>query len=530
MELRKPSKTELVERVKAILARKSLTLYQVSQRTRVLYGRSSPYFIPHNLYYDLGLGTYSPSLHQLFALSSISDYRFNDWLRVFGFPPEDIARLRVLLPSSRTMLFDSVLADPESSVPWFRNKPGNHPVPAIAPLGQLLDLAPQRRLHSVSQAMTNNFVYAKIGVEDVLAFPDLLPGSIVRANIRLAKAMLPTANGKAGHCLFLIEHANGICCCRLQAAGKNRVMPLSTQLPYAQVELQLQEEVRILGVLDLEIRSLTKPEPPDVPKELAEYWRPRTLAGEPASLGRLLRSTRLKLGLSFRAVSALSRHIATELGDEQYFTAAGSLSDYEALDAPPRHIHKAITLCAIYGLDFPTFLKSIGLHLDQAGQAPIPDTAAPQKPATGFRRSTREWAEPMERGFLEELMGRSQGVPFFLRESLASLSGMTTLSLHDFFWVGGEQNALHPLLVNGLLVIVNRHRKKPVHFRSKPLWQQPVYILLRRDGTYMCACCSLENGSLVIHPYSPGYQRPERLRNRHDAEVVGEIVTIARTL
>jgi len=82
-----------VERVKAILARKSLTLYQVSQKTRVLYGRLSPYFIPHNLYYDLGLGTYSPSLHQLFALSSISDYRFNDWLRVFGFHPDDIAAL-----------------------------------------------------------------------------------------------------------------------------------------------------------------------------------------------------------------------------------------------------------------------------------------------------------------------------------------------------------------------------------------------------------------------------------------------------
>jgi len=302
VELSSPSKTELVERVKEILARKGLTMYQVSQRTRVLYGRSSPYFIPHNLYYDLGLGTFSPSLHQLFALSSISDYRLNDWLRIFGFNPEDIARLRVLLPSTRTMLLDSSLADPESWVLWFRNKPGNLPPPAIAPLGKLLDFGPPRRLHSVSQARRNNCVYAKIGLEDALAFPDLLPGSIVRANTRLAKPMLPAASGKAPHCLFLIEHANGICCCRLQAAGRNRVMPLSTQLPYAQVELQLQEEVRILGVLDLEIRSLAKPERPDVPKELAEYWRPRALAPEQAMLSRLLRSTRLKLGLSFRSV------------------------------------------------------------------------------------------------------------------------------------------------------------------------------------------------------------------------------------
>jgi hypothetical protein len=530
VELRRLSKTELVERVKGNLARKGLTLYQVSRKTRALYGRSSPYFIPHNLYYDLGLGTFSPSLHQLFALSSISGYRLNDWLRVFGFNPEDIARLQVLLPSSRTLLLDSSLADPESWVRWFRNKRGNLQTPAIAPLGQLLDVAPPTRLDSISQATSNNFVYAKIGLEDALAFPDLLPGSIVRADTRLAKGMLPAPNGKARHRLFLIEHANGICCCRLQAVGKNRLLPLSTQLPYAQVELQLQQEVRILGVLDLEIRSLAKPEQPDVPRKLAEYWRPQALPPEHERLGPLLRRTRLRLGLSFRDLSALSRRIATELGDEQYFTAPGSLSDYEALDTPPRHIHKAITLCAVYGLHFSTFLRSIGLHLDQAGKDPIPDNLVPRKPPTGFHRNSTEAGAPGENGFLEQLMNRLEDVPFFLRESLASLSDMTTLSLHDFFWVGGEQNALHPLLVNGLLVVVNRHRKKPAHFRSKPQWQQPLYILLRRDGTYMCACCSLESGSLVIHPYSPDYQRPERLRNHQDAEVVGEIVTIARTL
>ena len=530
MEHKSLSKTELVERVKSILSCKSLTLYQLSQRIRAFYGRSSPYFIPHNLYYELGLGTFSPSLHQVFALSSISGYRLNDWLRVFGFNPEDIVRLQVLLRLSRTMLLDSSLADPESWALWFRNKPGNLQTPAIAPLGRLLDVAPPTRLDSISQATNNNFVYAKIGLEDALAFPDLLPGSIVRANIRLAKGMLPAANGKARHRLFLIEHANGICCCRLQAIGKNRVMPLSTQLPYAQVELKLQEEVRVLGVVDLEIRSLARPEQPDVPKELAEYWRPEGLPPEHARLGHLLRRTRLRLGLSFRDVSALSRHIASEVGDEQYFIAPGSLSDYETLDTPPRHIHKAITLCAAYGLRFSTFLKSIGLHLDQAGKDPIPDNLVPRRPPNGFRRNNTEARAPGENRFLEQLMNRLEGVPLFLRESLAGLAGMTTLSLHDFFWVGGEQNALHPLLVNGLLVIVNRHRKKPVHFRSKPLWQQPLYVLLRREGTYMCACCSLENGSLVIHPYSPDYQRPERLRNHEDAEVVGEIVTIARTL
>ena len=236
------------------------------------------------------------------------------------------------------------------------------------------------------------------------------------------------------------------------------------------------------------------------------------------------------MGLSFREASAMSRQVAGELGDERYFTAPGSLSGYEAQDGPPRHIHKAMTLCAVYGLRFSEFLKNIGLCLDEGGKNPIPDNLVPRELPIGFRSNTNETDGPVESGFLEQLTDRLEGVPFFLRESLASLAGMTTPSLHDFFWVGGEQNALHPLLMNGLLAIVNRHRKRPVHFRSKPLWQQPLYVLLRRDGTYMCACCSLENGSLVVHPYSPHYQQPEQLRNHQDAEVVGEIVTLCRAL
>jgi len=79
-------------------------------------------------------------------------------------------------------------------------------------------------------------------------------------------------------------------------------------------------------------------------------------------------------------------------------------------------------------------------------------------------------------------------------------------------------------------VIVNRHKKKPVSLPSMPLWQQPLYMLLRRDGTYVCASCSLENGSLLIHPYSSEFQRPDRLRNHYDAEVVGQVVTVVRRL
>ena len=526
MELSRTPKPEVVERVKAILGRRGLTLSQVSLQTANLYGRSSPYFLPHNLYYDLGLGTFSPSLHQLFALSKTSDYRFNDWLRVFGFDPQNIAQLQVLLPTKRTMLLDTSVDDPESWIPWFRNKPSRREAPAIAQLGQLLELAEARRLQSF-QMDNDSFVYAKIGREDALAFPNLLPDSIVRANTKLTKTLVP--GGRSPDCLFLLEHAAGLCCCRLQAVDRDRVLPLSTHLPYAQVELRLHEEARVLGVLDLEIRSLIGREQPEVPKELARHWRPLRLVTEKTKLSRLFRNARLRMGLSFRNASLLSRRIASELGDEQYFAAPGSLSDYETQDAPPRHVHKAITLCAIYGLRFSTFLKSNDLHGEEAGQDPIPDNLVPRKIPTSLLDNSTEPGESTGNGFLE-LLRQREPLPFFLRNSLSALSGLKSLSLHDFFWVGGDQKPLHPLLVNGLLLIVNRHKKKPIYSRSRPLWQQPLYVLLKRDGTYICGCCSLENDMLVIHSYSPDYRQPEQLRNHHDAEVVGQVVTVARRL
>lgn len=522
------SKKGLVERVNVILASRSLTLYQVSQRTTALYGRSSPSFVPHNFYYALGRANFSPSLHQLLALSHISNYRFHDWLRVFGFHPEDITHLQASLPSKRTMILDSSLEDPESWVPWFRSRPGNLPAPEIAPMGRLLESAPQERVCSLPQTRAHNFVYAKIGSEDAFAFPDLLPGSIVRANASLARSMLAAANGKRSERLFLIEHAKGFCCCRIRAAGRHRILPLSTQLPYAQVELELPTEVRVIGVLDFELRPLLTPEAADVPTELAKHWRPSALVRQESKLSLLLHGARLKMSLSLREASAMSRSVAAELGDEQYFAAPGSLSDYEAVDNSPRHIHKVITLCAVYGLHFSTFLNSIGVNVEDAGKHPIPDGLVPRKLPSGPARA--EDHGPMDGGFLEQLLRRSGHVPTFLRGCLPDLSGLRTLSLNDFFWVGGDQNPLHPLLANGLIAIVNRHRKKALHSRSRPLWQQPLYLLLKREGTYLCGCCSLEDGILVIRPGLPNHQRPEHLRNHIDAEVVGQVVTIARML
>jgi hypothetical protein len=87
---------------------------------------------------------------------------------------------------------------------------------------------------------------------------------------------------------------------------------------------------------------------------------------------------------------------------------------------------------------------------------------------------------------------------------------------------------LHPYLANALLVSVDRRRKRPADSRLWPIWEQSFYVVLKRDGTYFCGPCGIENGALVMHPDSKHLSLREEFRNRRDAEVIGQIVAIVR--
>jgi len=522
----KPS-LDLAVRLKAILDSRGLTLHQASQIAEHLYGRYSPFFLPHNFYYELGLRTFTPSLHQFFALSRITNYKLADWLRVFGFDLADINRLQLLLSSKHTVLLDPSLDDSNCWIPWFENKTMKAPTPSIVPITRLLEYSLPRRVADLSEINNRNFLYARLGRQDLFAFPDLLPGSIVRVNPNWRR-VFPISQEISDQ-FFLIEHSRGLCCCRLQASRPNAFIPISTQLPYAQVELQIPEEVSVLGLVDAEIRPLPILESADVPQSLSRHWKPEILAAPQLKFGSLLRHARSKRGLSFREASAMSRQIASFLADEHYFASLGSLSDYETLEMPPRHIHKVITLCVVYGLEWSMLLKSVNLPLENAGVESMSDSLLHR--ALPSRLERKEVTVKAPATFLDHLlMDWGNEVPLFLRGSLAELSGLSHISLHDVFWIGENQSPLPSTRTNSLLAIVNRRKKAPMHWRSKPLWQQPMYVLLRRDGEYRCEFCSLENGVLVLHSYRQGYHRSERLRNRHDAEVVGQVVTLARKL
>lgn len=517
----------LVERIQSILASKHLTLYRVSQQSAALYGRSSAFFIPHNLYSDLRTSAFIPSIQQITALSRISGYRLVDWLTVFGFDVEDITRLQVSLPSKRTILLDTSLTDAEDSIPWFRSRGSAIAVPRIAPLVQLLEPTPPRRIGSLPQIGHRDFLFAKVGSEDAFAFPDLAPGSIVRVDRKVERHSLLPETRKGSGRIFLIEHGKGLCCSTVHSVAEDVMVPVGTLLPYAQIPFRVPTEARILGIVDLEIRLLSRPEPPIVPRDLARRWKPQVLPPD-TNLGARLRRARAKMNLSLREAAGMSQRVAEMFSNPHYRMSASSLYDYEESADSPRDYRKIASLCSLYGLQLRLFLDAIGMAGKDDPVQSMPDHLMLRRrpSATATEPSTGQ----MESGVLQHLLEQIGDLPLFLRNSLDTLSSSPKIALDDFYWIGGEHNVLHPYLYNGLIAIVNRRRKTAFHFASKPLWQQPIYLILRRDGEYLAACCGAENGTLVVHSYGSDFHPPLVFRNHQDAEVIGQIVAVARRL
>ncbi|MGH9503107.1 MAG: hypothetical protein ACRD20_09670 [Terriglobales bacterium] len=327
---------------------------QLSASTRRYYGSQSPYFIPATFLYKLRGGV-TPHVCQIAALSEITGYRFVDWLRLCGFDLREIPRLQMRLHTERTVLITPTEGWSEPSF----SRPS--PVPAGNP--NLRPRAPER------WSGKSRYLFAKIGARDAMVYPALLPGGMVRVDPRYAHPVEGCDSACKRDQMWLVEQPSGLICSRVQWIDQRQIVLLPNRPPWGSWPLHLPTEARILGLVDMGSRPLMLPRmiPPIEPAQPA---LPHREAG--MRFSDLLRISRARTGLTFRAAHRLTRTIAHILDDPEYTIALGLLSDYEAMGKLPRHIAKILSLCMIYCMDFRELLQVAGLQLDDSAKLPLP--------------------------------------------------------------------------------------------------------------------------------------------------------------
>ena len=521
------------DRLSKILSSRHLTLNSVSRRSVELYGRSSKFFVPHNLHNDVKLRGKTPTIQQFMAVSCITNYSLSGWLAAFGLDLGALWQLPFLFRRPTTALLNSEVFEPSAQIPWFIDRHPSLEALAVAPLVRLL--APAA---GVPAAMLGGqkgaFVYARVGESDPYALPYFAPHSIVRANAKHPKLAGITAGSFSEPAdFFLVEYEKGWTCARLVPLGGGRVALYCPFEGSPNCELRVGHNARILGLIDAEIRKISSSgRTTDVPIQSSITRRP---AEQPSprshDIGGLLRSLRMKLGLTFRDASSMSRQIAEHLGDDRYFAAAGTLSDFETLTSAPCHVEKIFTLCVLYSIGFEEFLRACNLPVDCTGRESIPDELLAGRPARKRHRLKETPASQSNSvsGFVKKLHERWEEIPFFLKDSLDSITGIKNFSAADVFWVGSAPQPRHPLLINAEFVAVNRRAKKPPQ-PNKAGCQLPLYLLLTRDGSYLCGPCTLDDRYLSLICSRKNEFAAERFQNEVEAEVIGQVTAILRRI
>jgi hypothetical protein len=532
-QVKNPAHT--ADRVRQVLSSRGLSLYQVSKRSAEQFGRSSSYFIPQGFYHDLAAGHLVPNIYRLVALSQISNYRLCDWLAVFGFNLDSIPRIQLLTPSRRTVLLDSSIYDEEQQVPWFLKLRPDCPTAALSPLGQFLGMNAQQRARDLLSLNKRRFLYAKVGQDDAFAFPALIPGSIVRIDTRSTSDSMSQSVLSDSNSIFLVENGIDLHCGQLRRIDKHRILLCSSQFPFTRLEMKLGGRVRIVGRVDAEIRSLSV-DGSSLTRSTASVWPTASAAltaGHHAGVHELLRLSRMRAGLSFRDASRLSLRLSRDFGDSQYGASPGTLSDYEKLAWPLHHVQKAISLCALYYINFWTLLRAGGIAIDSLGAEPMDDKMVLRlgprhgAAAAGQIGLIQHCRDDL---LLTKVIDQWQELPLFIKNALPAISGIKDVSLADIFCVGANQEHNHPSLTGAAILAVNRRSKRPTPSTATTIWEQPLYVLLRRDGSYLCGPCELREGILVVHPHCDLHQKSLCLKRGVDAEVIGRVTAILRRL
>jgi hypothetical protein len=341
--------------IRQVFKRAGLTASGASCLTGVRYGKNTPYYVPPTLLYKTRIGI-TPHVCQLVALSEVSGYPFVEWMKLYGFDLTLILPLQLEVHTERTAMITP--AHKFSAHDFSR-------VQADSRIGK-----------------SDSYFFAKVGTGDNVLYPKLLPGSVVRADRRYSPQVCST--DRSDELLWLVEHPGGLACCHVKRIDSEHVVLLPNRPPLSAWPLRLSREVRVLGLIDMELR------PGQVQQFGSTYRQVRTdtLATIPRctdrmSISNLLRISRVRHGLTLRAAHQKTVRVAQLLQNADYRIPLGLLSDYEATDRFPRHIAKIISLCVVYGIDFWELMRAGGSEIiDDCRKAPV-SFLSKSEPASG---------------------------------------------------------------------------------------------------------------------------------------------------
>jgi transcriptional regulator with XRE-family HTH domain len=244
--------------------------------------------------------------------------------------------------------------------------------------------------------------------------------------------------------------------------------------------------------------------------------------------GRRLKALREQLGLSTRDVQAMSRQIATEKQNEEFFLSHNWVTDIERGRFRPG-MFRMYSISAIYKLKYTEVASYFGLQIADLRR----DSASIHLPKTHLLESVGELeieavSLPVqfkpdfrfeETNLLARVVEKWDAVPVGLLQHLDLRASM-------YGYIGLEDFTLYPLIRPGSLVQIDASQRKisPVPWKTE--FERPIYFAELREG-YMCGWCEIDRGKLMVIPHAHSHREVRVFDYPAQAEIVGRVTGVA---
>jgi hypothetical protein len=244
--------------------------------------------------------------------------------------------------------------------------------------------------------------------------------------------------------------------------------------------------------------------------------------------GKRLRAEREHLRLSLRQVQELSRGIAQQRKNHEYYIAHSSLADIES-GKLATNIYKLYSLSVIYGRQY----QKLAILFDvPVGEAEKDHKALvfPQTYLVGVASelgdssilSTLELRDRLraERtNLVSKIVENWRDVPPALLQQIDWRDSL-------YGYIGMQDHTLDPIIRPGSFVQIDSRQRTvpPANWHDEH--DRPVFFFELRDR-YVCSWCELHGSQLILVPTPQSRAQARHIRYPDDATIVGRVTAVA---
>jgi transcriptional regulator with XRE-family HTH domain len=244
--------------------------------------------------------------------------------------------------------------------------------------------------------------------------------------------------------------------------------------------------------------------------------------------GKRLRAEREHLRLSLRQVQDLSRDIASQRKNSEYYIAHSSLADFESGKQVP-NIYKLYTLSVIYRRQYEELATLFDVPVGEA-QKDHKTLIFPQTYLVGAASEFGEAAILSSRELRDRLRSERTNL---LSKIIENWEDVPSSLLQQIDWrdslyayIGIQDKTLDPIIRPGSFVQIDPRQRTIPPVKWHDDFDRPIFFFELRER-YVCSWCELYGSQLILVPTAHSHANARHIRYPDDATIVGRVTGVA---